>query len=127
MHKRNILSYVNNSSYSILKNCLYAAFFIINKMSSEDVSNNSNNSSNVGRVVTDSVHVRFRQIQVHCEICNLDFVGNHSEIKKHFNSTHPSKESCYYCRGKVFAYIQVPLDGSSEESKRIVYHRCDNT
>ncbi|KZC13312.1 hypothetical protein WN55_05619 [Dufourea novaeangliae] len=96
-------------------------------MSSEDLSTNSSDTDNVGRVVTDAVHGRFRPIQVHCDICNLDIVGNHSEIRKHFNSSHPSKESCYYCKGKVFAYVQIPLDGSNEEPKTVVYHKCSES
>lgn len=95
------------------------------KMSSQDTQSNSNKCSD--RAVTDSVHSRFRSSGVYCDTCNINIIGNHSAIESHFNSSHPSKEFCCYCRGKVFTYIQTPNDNCLEKPKYIVYHKCTST
>lgn len=95
--------------------------------SQKNESADKNISNRTDQAVTDSVHSRFRKIQVHCDICNIDMVGNRSAIEKHFNSSHPSKEYCCYCKGKVFTYTQVPLDDSNEEPKEVVYHKCSRS
>lgn len=96
-------------------------------MSSQDDDEPTNDTELTDRVVTDSVHSRFRSIQVHCDVCNIDIVGKRSAIEKHFDSSHPSKERCCYCKGKVFAYTQIPDDGSTEPPKTIVYHKCNKS
>ena len=85
----------------------------------------TNDDRHSGRVVTDSVHSRFRTTEVYCDICNMNISGNHSAISKHFNNSHPSEEYCCYCKDKVFSYILIPIQGSTEKRKRIVYHKCN--
>ncbi|XP_076755089.1 uncharacterized protein LOC143425909 [Xylocopa sonorina] len=87
----------------------------------------SNHNTSMDRVVTDSVHSRFRSLEVYCEICDMGIAGNHSAIKKHYNKSHPSKEFCCYCKGKVFTYIQMPTDNSTEEPKKTIYHKCNKS
>ncbi|XP_076232537.1 uncharacterized protein LOC143178020 [Calliopsis andreniformis] len=92
-------------------------------MASQENESVNQNNFNHDQAVTDSVHSRFRQIQVHCDDCNIDMVGNESAIKKHFDDKHPTKEYCCYCKGKVFSYTQMSLD-NSEKVERVVYHKC---
>ncbi|CAL7947259.1 unnamed protein product [Xylocopa violacea] len=87
----------------------------------------SNHNKCFDRVVTDSVHSRFRSLEVYCEICDMDIAGNHSAIEKHYNNSHPSNEFCCYCKGKVFTYIQMPINNSTEEPKKIIYHKCSKS
>lgn len=96
------------------------------KMSSQDTQATNSNHKYSDRVVTDSVHSRFRSSNVYCDICNMNIIGNHSAIEKHFNNSHPSKEFCCYCRGKVFTYVQMPIDDCTQKPKQIVYHKCSN-
>lgn len=76
------------------------------------------------RVVTDSVHERFRQTYVHCDDCNRDVLGNEAAIRKHFNDLHPSDRHCFYCKGKVFTYRKITRANSRESSESFVYHKC---
>ncbi|XP_076183445.1 transcription elongation factor subunit spt4 isoform X2 [Ptiloglossa arizonensis] len=96
-------------------------------MSSQDEPTNQNDNEYTDRVVVDVVHSRFRSIQVHCDICNMDIDGNHISINKHFHSSHPSKEHCVYCKGKVFFYMQMPTDDSTEQPKKVIYHKCNQS
>ncbi|KAK9301132.1 hypothetical protein QLX08_006458 [Tetragonisca angustula] len=95
-------------------------------MSSQNTQSNSNHKYS-DRAVTDSVHSRFRSSGVYCNTCNINVIGNHSAIESHFNNSHPSKEFCCYCRGKVFTYIQMSNDDCMEKPKYIVYHKCSTT
>ncbi|KAI4489003.1 hypothetical protein M0804_004501 [Polistes exclamans] len=80
------------------------------------------------RTVTDSVHERFREIRVYCDICRLDFIGNHKEIEKHFNNSHPSTTMCCYCKGKVFKYQELrEYSFDSKEPQEFIYHKCHNS
>ncbi|XP_039315170.1 uncharacterized protein LOC120359848 [Solenopsis invicta] len=75
-----------------------------------------------GRVVTDSVHERFRQTHVRCNDCNRDIPANGLAIRKHFDDSHPSDRHCFYCKGKVFMYRTIT--DNEEESQSYVYHKC---
>jgi len=75
------------------------------------------------RVVTDSVHERFRQTRVRCDDCNRDILGNGAAIRKHFDDSHPSDRHCCYCKGKVFIYRKFTT-ADSRESESFVYHKC---
>jgi len=77
-----------------------------------------------GRVVTDSVHERFRQMRVHCDDCNRDISGNWTAIRKHFDDLHPSDRHCCYCKGKVFTYRTIMTIDNRESSDSFVYHKC---
>ncbi|KAK2579553.1 hypothetical protein KPH14_010852 [Odynerus spinipes] len=91
------------------------------------ISRNGNNSKENERVVTDSVHERFRTIHVHCDTCNVDIVGNHVEIEKHFNDTHPSTTMCCYCKSKVYKYRHAnSANFDSREPQEFIYHKCRN-
>lgn len=106
---------------------IYCAYmYYRSKMSSQDTQSNSNHKCS-DRAVTDSVHSRFRSAGVYCDTCNINVIGNHSAIESHFNSSHPSKEFCCYCRGKVFTYIQMSNDDCMDKPKYVVYHRCSAT
>lgn len=76
------------------------------------------------RVVTDSVHERFQQTHVRCDICNQDILGNEAAIRKHFNDSHPSDRNCCYCKGKVFIYQKIMTVDSRELSESFIYHKC---
>lgn len=89
------------------------------------MSSNGNHSKENERVVTDSVHERFQTIHVHCDTCNVDIIGNHSAIEKHFNNAHPSATTCCYCKGKVYKYRYLNnanFDG--REHQEFIYHKC---
>ncbi|KAL0122401.1 hypothetical protein PUN28_007254 [Cardiocondyla obscurior] len=77
-----------------------------------------------GRVVTDSVHERFQQTRIYCNICNRDIIGNEAAIRKHFNDIHPSSKHCCYCKGKVFTYQKITTIDDKEHSEDFVYHKC---
>ncbi|XP_077268175.1 uncharacterized protein LOC143900559 isoform X2 [Temnothorax americanus] len=77
------------------------------------------------RVVTDSVHERFRQSRVRCDDCKRDILGNEAAIRKHFDDSHPSNRHCCYCKGKVFLYRKITTANSRESSDSyVVYHKC---
>lgn len=78
------------------------------------------------RVVTDSVHERFRQTHVRCDDCKQDILGNEVAIRKHFNDSHPSDRHCCYCKGKVFMYRQIMTVDGRESPASIVYHKCQH-
>lgn len=79
------------------------------------------------RVVTDSVHERFRQIlRVRCDDCNRDIPANGPAIRKHFDDSHPSDRHCCYCKGKVFMYRKITTTDSKESSQSFVYHKCEH-
>ena len=88
----------------------------------EKTSEDASNEESVGRVVTDAVHERFRQIYVYCEMCKIKFIGNGVSIHKHFDKSHPSDKLCSYCPGKVFHYYKVSDDNN--KSEQFVYHSC---
>ncbi|EZA56864.1 hypothetical protein DMN91_001298 [Ooceraea biroi] len=94
----------------------------------QDTLNNENathRQNDEDRVVTDSVHERFRQIHVRCNDCNADIIGNEVSIRKHFNRAHPSNRYCRYCRSKVFIYTKVKTVNGDEISENFVYHKCE--
>lgn len=77
--------------------------------------------------VTDSVHERFRDDYVYCDICKIDFVRNGKEISKHFNNNHPSTMTCHYCKNKVFKYRKSRnVDFDSKEFEEFIYHKCSS-
>lgn len=103
-------------------NYRYEIFFTKDKMS-EIPKNENHNKRNE---VTDSVHERFREPRVYCDICKIDFLGNNNEIDKHFHNKHPSTTMCCYCKGKVFKYRElrnVNFD-NSKEPREFIYHKC---
>ncbi|XP_011698670.1 PREDICTED: uncharacterized protein LOC105456394 [Wasmannia auropunctata] len=76
------------------------------------------------RVVTDSVHERFRQTRVRCDECDRDIPGDGAAIRKHFDDSHPSERHCCYCKGKVFTYRKITTMDCRESSESFVYHKC---
>lgn len=90
-----------------------------------EIPQNGDHSNRNDIVVTDSVHERFREIRVYCDICKIDFHGNHKEIEKHFNNRHPSTTMCRYCNDKVFKYREIRnVDFDSKEPQEYIYHKC---
>ncbi|XP_011868727.1 PREDICTED: uncharacterized protein LOC105562472 [Vollenhovia emeryi] len=77
-----------------------------------------------GRVVTDSVHERFRQKRVYCDGCGRDIPGNEAAIRMHFDDSHPSDRHCCYCKGRVFVYRKITAVDGGESSESFVYHKC---
>ncbi|KAL2724105.1 protein mago nashi [Vespula squamosa] len=107
--------------YYLVQDLKYETF-IKGKMSEMPKNENHNKRNEV----TDSVHERFREIHVYCDICKIDFPGNKNEIDKHFDNRHPPIAMCRYCNGKVFKYRElknVNFD-SSKEPQEIIYHKC---
>lgn len=94
-----------------------------NKMSLQN-DESTNNTNLDDRAVTDAVHSRFREPEVYCDICKVNISGNYVAISRHFNRSHPTEEYCCYCKGKVFSYVLVSCDDSTEKPKRVVYHKC---
>lgn len=93
--------------------------------SQEDSVINEAKVKKLGRAVTDSVHERFRKIFVRCNICNCSIPGSPTAIRKHFGESHPSNDRCVYCNEKVFTYVLVSEDETTQEEK--VYHKCSRT
>ncbi|KAG8036152.1 hypothetical protein G9C98_004732 [Cotesia typhae] len=78
-----------------------------------------------GRMVTDSIHERFRdRTSAFCEDCKVKIVSSLSEIEKHFNKNHPSRSKCAYCHENVYYYTLKLEDNGDETSTEKVFHRC---
>lgn len=86
--------------------------------------NDENDREPTDRAVPDAIHSRFRTTEVRCNICNINIGGNYAAISKHFDRSHPSKEHCCYCNGKVFTYVILSVDDSTEKPRQVVYHKC---
>ncbi|XP_046827823.1 uncharacterized protein LOC124428136 [Vespa crabro] len=92
-----------------------------------EIPKNGNHSKGNELVVTDSVHERFREGHVYCDICKIYVVRNSKEISKHFNNNHPSTIMCHYCKNKVFKYRDLRnVDSDIKESREFIYHKCSS-
>ncbi|KAI4501631.1 hypothetical protein M0802_003508 [Mischocyttarus mexicanus] len=106
--------------YYLVQDLKCKIFFMKDKMSERPKHGDHSKRTERVRTVTDSVHERFRTIRVYCDICRIEFNGNHKEIEKHFNNSHPSTTMCCYCKGKAIPLLYCLRHTPAQSSDTVI-------